>query len=440
MSTLKSMLAKGMAKVTKEFTKEKHKAAAATRGGGYIYISQAQEERLLKRKEKDKEKATIKTAAYEVMSQAYLLASANGTLPANARQIMYAARPLVLERTGGKCWEKSSYFTQTLLPEYIAEHPDETADWDVVYDARGHLVEPHVEKELGLGTLEVRSYVGSWRDGDHDHDEPIHINQLYPTRGPGNRYKFALFIEKEGFDHLLERAGISERFDIAIFSSKGMPTTATRQLVDALSQAGVTILIAHDFDISGLGIAYTLSHDTRRYTFKVDPHVIDLGLRLADVEAMNLQSEPVQYEQIKDPRAKFRDWDHDYDTTDAELAFLVQRHVTRGSWTGKRVELNAMTSDQFIAWLERKLIDAGVEKVVPDEETLVAAWRRASLIADVKEYVEMRKEGLEKYPPIPPADLESHVRELLVAQPAMSWDEALALCAERDDPTKANAE
>ena len=40
MSTLKSMLAKGMAKVTKEFTKEKHKAAAATRGGGYIYMSQ----------------------------------------------------------------------------------------------------------------------------------------------------------------------------------------------------------------------------------------------------------------------------------------------------------------------------------------------------------------------------------------------------------------
>ncbi len=59
------------------------------------------------------------------MSQAYLLASANGTLPANARQIMYAARPLVLERTGGKCWEKSSYFTQTLLPDYVSEHADE---------------------------------------------------------------------------------------------------------------------------------------------------------------------------------------------------------------------------------------------------------------------------------------------------------------------------
>ena len=33
-----------------------------------------------------------KDAAYEVMEEAYLKASANGTLPAHARQIMYQAR------------------------------------------------------------------------------------------------------------------------------------------------------------------------------------------------------------------------------------------------------------------------------------------------------------------------------------------------------------
>ena len=168
--------------------------------------------------------------------------------------------------------------------------------------------------------------------------------------------------------------------------------------------------------------------------------MIDIGLRLADVQSMNLQSEPVNYKQDKDPRDKFHDWDKDYDTTDAELDFLVERYVSTKLWTGKRVELNAMPSDQFISWLERKLVEAGVEKVVPDEKTLAAAWRRARLIAHVKESVEMLKAASEKYPSIPPDDLETRVREQLAADPAMAWDEALALCAEPDDPMKTNAE
>lgn len=76
----------------------------------------------LRRRQRARE-LSIKEAAYQVMEQAYLKASAEGTLPANARQIMYAARPLVLELTGGKCWRQSSYFTQHLLPDYMEQHP-----------------------------------------------------------------------------------------------------------------------------------------------------------------------------------------------------------------------------------------------------------------------------------------------------------------------------
>jgi hypothetical protein len=71
---------------------------------------------------------SIKEAAFAVMEEAYLKASAGGTLPANARQIMYAARPLVLARTKGKCWGDSAYFTQTLLPDFVEQHAEETAD------------------------------------------------------------------------------------------------------------------------------------------------------------------------------------------------------------------------------------------------------------------------------------------------------------------------
>jgi hypothetical protein len=78
-------------------------------------------------------KMSIKDAAYAVMKDAYLKASDNGTLPAKARQIMYAARGEILRLTGRKKFDDKR-FTQELLPDYINDHPDETADWDVVYE------------------------------------------------------------------------------------------------------------------------------------------------------------------------------------------------------------------------------------------------------------------------------------------------------------------
>ena len=51
---------------------------------------------------------SIKDAAWRVMEQAYLKASTGGTLPANARQVMYAARPLILALTGGRIWKPTN--------------------------------------------------------------------------------------------------------------------------------------------------------------------------------------------------------------------------------------------------------------------------------------------------------------------------------------------
>jgi hypothetical protein len=62
----------------------------------------------------------FKEAAWEIMEQAYNKASGNGDYPANARQIMYAARPYIQQRVGKPL--QSSYFTQTLLPNYIEGH------------------------------------------------------------------------------------------------------------------------------------------------------------------------------------------------------------------------------------------------------------------------------------------------------------------------------
>src|SRR2546425_2699864 len=83
---------------------------------------------------------TMKDVAWEIMKEAYLKASSGGTLPAHARQIMYAARGEIQSRTGRQLDDQ--YFIQTILVDYLNENPDETADWDVVFDARGHFHEP----------------------------------------------------------------------------------------------------------------------------------------------------------------------------------------------------------------------------------------------------------------------------------------------------------
>jgi hypothetical protein len=422
MSILGDSLAKGLRQVTR-VTKAKQRSRGRPLSQRDLAWLRAQKER--------EERESIKAAAWDAMPQAYARASDKGRLPANARQVMYAARPLVLEATGGKCWQRSQYFTQHILPDYIEEHPEETANWDIVFDARGHLHEPHTELQLGLGTLEVRGYIASWHQNGAVSEKVSSFFELpsrWPTTGPANRYRFALFVEKEGFNPLIERSRIRNRFDIMVFSSKGMSVTSARQLVQALSERGVTILVAHDFDLSGLTICHTLSHDTRRFQFDIEPDVIDIGLRLEDVKSNGLQSEPVFINQNKDPRHKFVQ--QDYDVTNEELNFLVEARAGRG-WPGKRVELNAMTSPQFIDWLERKLKEHGVAKIVPDEKTLKSAWRRVTRrIRANREFPDIIKR-VNAQKCSTPSNLSKLLRKKLTPGVVRSWDQLLAEMAEK---------
>jgi hypothetical protein len=104
-------------------------------------------------------RVTVVDAAYEAMEQAYLKASGGGTLPVKPRQIMYAARGHIQERTGKRLDDR--YFCQVILPDYCALNSDSTEGWDVVWDGRGNLVEPHTNRQVALGTLEVREYLAS---------------------------------------------------------------------------------------------------------------------------------------------------------------------------------------------------------------------------------------------------------------------------------------
>jgi hypothetical protein len=414
MTTMSDDFEQAFVAVTKVWTKQKNLAARQER------MSARQIESM--RKQRRAQTWTIKDACYHVMADAYASASTSGRYPANARQVMYAARPLVLQLCG-EFYKNGASFTQGILPEYQADNPRRTAKWDVVYDDRGHLIEPHTGHQIGLGTLAVRRCVNGWTNGALPEvtapDLPTHID----TSGPHNRYGAVLFVEKEGFNELLKAAKIAERYDIAIQSTKGQTVTAARQLAEHYAERGVRIFVLHDFDKSGIEIVANYRNDTRRYQYGTRPLITDIGLRLDDVLALGLEvdgAEEVDYKSGVHPGVNLRACG----ATDEEIQFLV-RTGYRGSWSGMRVELNALTSEQLVDFIERKLQEHGVKKVVPeDDEYLAAAYRRAVILAKAQEQVNQIFAAMADEPVDIPNDLRQQLLEQLEGS-EQSWDEAL---------------
>ena len=351
--------------------------------------------------------------AREVIERGYQHVSGNGRLYANARQIMYACRDEIQQRSGKQL--NDTYFTQQLLPDYIAEFKPPWKD-KVVYDDRGHLREPHTDKEIGLGTVSVRDYLE--RAGEPELSEAFTCN--VKTRGPSGRYGGVLFVEKEGFDALFDQVQIAERYDLAPMSTKGISVTAARELADEICHRyNIPLFLLTDFDKAGFSGAATFQKNNRRYTFKNQIKVHHIGLRLKDVEFLRIEHR-AEDAFDKGKREAICDNLRANGATGAEIEFLAPP-----SGGLRRVELNALTSAELVALVERKLKALGVRKLVPDD--LAGAYRLFKRGVTIREEVAKRIKSFGAVDV--PADLDARVRALLKAHPAMAWDEAVAIIA-----------
>jgi hypothetical protein len=200
-------------------------------------------------------------------------------------------------------------------------------------------------------------------------------------------------------------------------SSKGMSVTAARELVNRLCSASVPLLVLHDFDSAGIIIKDTLANDTRRYSYRSAPNVIDIGLHYDDIEG--LESEP-NNSNISDERLAQAGLDED------AINFL----------RGNRVELNAMTSRQLVDFVEAKLKKHSIEKVIPDRGTLAQTYKlfaasdRLSKAFD--EAKEKFKDESEEASIKVPDDLEAKVAVKLQEQRDITWHRAVRLIVDPD--------
>jgi hypothetical protein len=359
-------------------------------------------------------RTTEKEAAWEVMERAYMAASGGGALPALARQIFYQARPKIMAMTDDKELQYG-YFSQTLLPDYIDEHG---VDWNVVYDARGHFEEPHTNRRIGCGTIEVGNYLRKMQEPDIVPAELAGAN--VDIIGPAGNLSAVLFCEKEGFNPLFRAVNLANRYDLMIISTKGVSVTAARKLIDTIcSDHDLPLFTLHDFDLAGFLILGTLQRDTRRYQFSGTVEVIDLGLRLADIAG--LEREPAAATKVSADirRAQLAE----NGATDAEIAILL----------GERVELNAMPSDALVAMIERKLRAHGLRKVIPDDDLPGKTYRAFHHSQELRNKFEKLEVefATEHTGIVVPGNLQEQVRAILDEHRYLRWDDAIQIVLDK---------
>jgi hypothetical protein len=362
-----------------------------------------------------------KEAAWQIMEEAYMAASGNGTLPALVRQIFYQARHKIMAMTDDKELDYK-YFSQVLVPDYIEEHG---VSWNVVYDARGHLEEPHTNRRIGVGTIEIGNYLRSMKDPEVVAAEFSAAN--VDIIGPSGNISGVLFCEKEGFNPLFKEVNLANRYDVMIVSTKGVSVTAARLLIDEVcGDNDLPLFVLHDFDFAGFMILGTLHRDTRRYQFSNSIEPVDLGLRLADIAG--LEREPAAA--TKTSKANLRDQLVENGATDAEIEILLN----------ERVELNAMPSDTLIAMIERKLKKHGLKKVIPEEGLLGEVYQAFHRSNELREKFEEMESEFEESAIKVPKNLKNQVGAILKKHSDLRWDDALKIVLDDTQLDAARAE
>jgi hypothetical protein len=216
-------------------------------------------------------------------------------------------------------------------------------------------------------------------------------------------------------------------------STKGYSNVAARRLVDVVcGELGLKLLILHDFDRDGFGIRQTLVESGRRYNFANEVRFVDLGLRLADVNRLGLDSETFSLGKVSPEAARKQLLKRG--ASAAEIAFLIDGEGVRDLRPGEagkphRVELNSMSSGQIVALIEDGFRAHGVAKVVPGAATLGDAFAAFTREKAARPVIERWLAKLARRPVDVPADLDAQVRAYLTEHEDEPWDAAVRLIA-----------
>ena len=275
---------------------------------------------------------------------------------------MYAARPHIQAHADSRSAAASTSISpRRLLPDYIEENG---VDWNVVYDARGHFREPHTRALARARHAAGPRLPGRIDDRAGPDESTISScrSELFPTRGPKHRFGAILFIEKEGFMPLFDAVQLAERFDIAIMSTKGMSVTAA-----ARPGRGAVRPARHPAAGAARLRQVRLLH--RRHAAARHPALFVLQRHQGD----RPRPAPRRYRRARD---RDRCTITVTGTRSPQTSARTAPPRTRSTFCWTSASSLTPSPPQLVAFIERKLTDAGVSKVVPEPDILEQAYRR----------------------------------------------------------------
>ncbi len=96
------------------------------------------------------------------------------------------------------------------------------------------------------------------------------------------------------------------------------------------------------------------------------------------------------------------------------------------------MELNAFASDELVQWIEGKLEEHGVSKVIPGEDCLADAYRRAQERAFVQQKIDAALDEAGNLGEVEiPDNLRTEVEDRLSEDMAATWDSIVRDIAEQ---------
>jgi hypothetical protein len=289
--------------------------------------------------EEKPERIFQRSAIFQVLPEA-IQRSGEGGYQFSERSLYYRVRLLVKEIIQA---EPTYNYFKSVITDYENENGDIEK---MIRDTRGVYVEPHGGELTQMGTVTVAAY----------------------CRPPWS-YSNILFLEKEDLLSALRQSGFLDRWDCFALSSKGFSSRAARDLIDKIGASGkeepAKFFCVHDADASGSLISQTLTRATKARGARL-VEVIDLGFFPWTALAEGLLREPVERKSSR--RRPVADYIKDRDQANNASGNPNDEPNWERWLQNWRVELNAMTTAEFVDWMNTQFKNHGAAKVVPSEQ------------------------------------------------------------------------
>jgi hypothetical protein len=349
-------------------------------------------------------KLSQKDVVYKYIDAIIDLVSGNRKHRFGQRQVLYVARKIVMKEIGETL--RTGNFNGIII-DYENEHGEIPL---MFREPRGSVYHPHTHETITLDTLMVEKY-----------ERPVYL------------YNKLVYIEKEGFREALKDGKWPQRHDCALMSSKGFTTRAARDFVDKLAEHDEPVIIfcVQDADAYGTMIYQTFQEATRaRGARKI--RIINLGLEPWEAISMGIETEPLSLEGKDDKKYK----------PVADYVLNRRDHapgrISCEEWLQiNRIELNAMTTPQFISWLDEKM--APYKKLIPPPDVIETELNNyvENNVRDILRERILREAGFEAQVTAAlagiskpePTTLSDEIEQLFKREPERQWRDHIEVVA-----------